>query len=306
MIAIDFQGGAHGNYLEFACNKLAGITTDDSPFNKLGAAHKKVYVGERMFVSNHYSFFDIPLSTNKIISIQITEDDLLPLSQISLLRAGDYNYDNNKLEFNTYNKLNNVNYRWVLDKILSAYFINQIATSYDAVKDTTWPSVTTLSDFEKLPDHIREECINEHQLVLLELSADHPHCPRYILRDFFQEGFSNTATHGFITQQHKMKYSDDKDVYIFPYNCFYDTDKFIDHIVKINKWSGLNSNNVTDLLPLHNEFLLRQPFRDSKIKCDNIIAELLTTPHKILEDVTLLEESYINAKLKKSGHECRY
>jgi hypothetical protein len=26
MIYIDFQGGAHGNYLEFACNTMCGVT----------------------------------------------------------------------------------------------------------------------------------------------------------------------------------------------------------------------------------------------------------------------------------------
>jgi len=42
MIYIDFQGGAHGNFLEYVCNKfLANVPTDGNPFNSLGASHDK-------------------------------------------------------------------------------------------------------------------------------------------------------------------------------------------------------------------------------------------------------------------------
>lgn len=50
MIYIDFQGGAHGNYLEFVCNKfLANVSCNESPFNTLGASHSKGYIGEKKF-----------------------------------------------------------------------------------------------------------------------------------------------------------------------------------------------------------------------------------------------------------------
>ena len=89
MIHIDFQGGAHGNYLEFVCNKIAGVTVN-TPFNSLGASHSKQYTGIKIFHADHYSFLHKPFVFNKIISIQIDTDDLLLLQQISLLREGDY------------------------------------------------------------------------------------------------------------------------------------------------------------------------------------------------------------------------
>jgi hypothetical protein len=50
MIYIDFVGGAHGNYLEFICNKfLAGVDCNELPFNALGASHDKGYKGEKQF-----------------------------------------------------------------------------------------------------------------------------------------------------------------------------------------------------------------------------------------------------------------
>ena len=148
MIHIDFQGGAHGNYLEFVCNKMAGLTVG-KPFNSLGASHDKHYVDKKMFVADHYSFWPKPFVFDKIISVQISVDDLLPLQQISLLRAGDLEYDNDYLEIDTYNKLNIWQYQWVLDEILQGFFTDQIKKSYDAIKDSSWPEVITLDDFKK-------------------------------------------------------------------------------------------------------------------------------------------------------------
>ena len=129
MIHIDFQGGAHGNYLEFVCNKIVGATVG-SPFNSLGASHAKHYTGKKMFYADHYSFWPKPFKFDKIISIQIDTDDLLQLQQISLLRAGDFGYDNNQLEINTYNKLNTREYKWVLENIVQNFFANQIQTIF--------------------------------------------------------------------------------------------------------------------------------------------------------------------------------
>jgi len=170
MIQIDFQGGAHGNYLEFVLNSMCGVTEDQLPFNTAGASHSKQYIDKKVFYADHYSYLGKELA-NKVVSIQIDATDLLPLSQISLLRAGDYGYDNNELETNTYNKLNNPNYKWALDKLINGFFRHQVQTSYNNVRDPEWPDVNSLQEFEQLPEHIRKECKDVHKLELLELSA---------------------------------------------------------------------------------------------------------------------------------------
>ena len=57
----------------------------------------------------------------KVISINFTAEDLLLVSSISLLRAGDYNIDNNNLEVDTVKKLNNRHYRDTLALIYQSY-----------------------------------------------------------------------------------------------------------------------------------------------------------------------------------------
>lgn len=306
MIAIDFQGGAHGNFLEFVCNTMAGITQPYSdPFNKLGASHNTHYVSNPLFVCNHYSFYHVPLSSDKIISIQITPDDLLPLSQISFLRAGDYNYNNNQLEIDTYHKLNNSNYCWVLDNIINSFFKNQIKHSYDAVRDASWPNVETVEDFETLPAHIKHECMHLHQLILLELGPNQPNCPRSVLREFFQIGFENPEQQGFMQQQTKMVYDSSTDVFVFPFDAFYSQHKFLQTLKDIAQWSRLKYNQWDNITELHQKFMTRQPYWNSKSQCDQLV-QLMLVDQTLHPEINLIEEAYVNAMLKKHGHECRY
>ena len=305
MICIDFQGGAHGNFLEFVCNKLAGVeSSNELPFDQNGASHTKSYVGNNIFVADHYSFFSNPYlpNTKKVISIQIDADDLLPLSQISILRAGGHGIDNDQLEVNTYHKLNNINYKKVLDNINSSFFVNQIAESYNAVKDPSWPDVTTMGEFNQLPPHIKQECLEQHHLELMQLDESHPDCPRHLLREFFQIGFENPSVSGFMAEQQKMVYVD-KDVFVFPFACFYNTSLFIDQCKKIVIWADLQFTDYDSIVVLHNEFMKRQPYADSKLKCDQLLIEFMAGKITTLPKFTLMEEAYFNAQLKKHGHE---
>lgn len=300
MIHIDFQGGAHGNYLEFVCNKIAGVIEPGTlPFNLLGAAHKKSYRAPQIFFAGHYSYYPekYPKRFKKIISIQIGNDDLLPLSQVSFLRAGNYGYDNDFLEINTYNKFNNQLDRWVLDQLIDGFFTDQIRRSYDAVKDPSWPDIKNLEDFNHLPEHIRTECIQQHGLVLLELSNDRPDCPRSVLREFFKIGFQRPDQHGFLKQQRKAIYSSDDDVYVFPFKCFYDTLEFFNQIKQVAAWAKIPYTCHNEISMIHQEFINRQQYKNSKIKCDRIVTDIKNHKHLDLLKVTMLEEAYINAAL---------
>lgn len=304
MIQIDFQGGAHGNYLEFVCNTMCGVTSNSLPFNSAGASHSKQYIDNKVFYAGHYSYLGLPLA-NKIVSIQITQDELLPLTQISLLRAGDYGYDNNYLEIDTYNKLNNNGYCWVLDKLVDGFFKDQIRTSYNNVRDPAWPDVSTVAEFDALPEHIRDECKNIHRLELHELSEQYPNCPRSVLREFFQIGFENPDQHGFMHRQNTVIDYGGRDVYVFPYACFYNTDQFVEQLKHIASWAGIQYNQHNRIVETHQEFLQRQPYKSSKDRCDAIVQDIICN-RSTSDAQDLLEEAYINAQLKKYGHERRY
>lgn len=305
MIYIDFLGGAHGNYLEFVCNRfLAKVPVNSpTPFSSLGSAHEKQYLSDPVFRCDHYSTLpeDFPGydPNGTIIAIQIAEDDLLPLTSISLLRAGDFGLDNDLLEVDTYNKLANIPvYRWVLDNIIDSFFRGQIADSYNAVRSKDWPDVSTLEEFNALPDWIRDECINLHQLDLLQLDENHPDCPRHILREFFKIGFKRPEQSGFITLQKRMIYKSDP--LIFPFGAFYHTSWFLEEVQNLAEKLGYVVDDVDGLSALHIEFLDRQPYKYSKNYCDRLIDDIVAGKDFDLPALDLLKESYITARLEQA------
>ena len=134
-IPIDFVAGTHGHFLEIILNKFFDITTVDfDPFNELGASHRveKNYLDSRVFEAQHWfeNHVDKLNQCERAISIQFDQDDLLLVSSVSLLRAGDLGIDNAQLDVGTYNKLDNKYYRNVLSEIVNAYpFLNKTDTA---------------------------------------------------------------------------------------------------------------------------------------------------------------------------------
>jgi hypothetical protein len=125
-IPLDFVAGSHGHFLENILNKYFGITdTDQDAFTSLGTSHKisQSYIKNRVFVAEHWSerYQDQLKNFPTIVSIRFDLDDLLLLSSVSLLRAGDQNIDNNTLEINTVEKLNNEFYQDTLELIYQSY-----------------------------------------------------------------------------------------------------------------------------------------------------------------------------------------
>jgi hypothetical protein len=285
---------------------VAGCASDELPFNQAGAAHNKKYVKPQIFFANHYSYSNISISGHMVVSIQIAESDLLPLTAVSLLRAGDYGYDCDELEIDTYNKLNTVDYRCVLENLINGYFFQQVEISYNAVRDPSWPIIRTVQEFKQLPVHIQQECIETHQLQLRELTAETPDCSRDILRDFFKIGFANPSQQGFMKQQINKTHYSDKSVYVFPFSAFYDPVQFLQHIKLIAKWAGIVYNNWERVKILHLDFLSRQPYHELKKTCDHIVDILCNDTLLPPPKVNLMAEAYINAQLEKRGYECRY
>lgn len=301
-IAIDFQGGQHGMFLEWVCNRfLAGTETEDDPFTETGAAHNLNYKTSKVFHAQHYFGYGPQRFTPKlgpIISVRITADDLLPLTAVALLRAGDYGIDNNKLHRYTYYKLRNYKYSWLLDLLNKKYLQYQIDLSYNQWKKPDWPDIHSLSDYKNLPKSIQREC-QRYLFELKELSEDDPDCPRHILIDLFKSYFQHPDQTEFMRiQSQKMVYTADNDVYLFPFTAFYSCSSFCSEILKIAAWTGHQIKNLDAVSEVHDKFLSRQPYRHHKIVCDQIFNDIIEKKITVCPKIDLLQESYLLARLE--------
>lgn len=308
MIYIDFHGGTHGRFLDFVCNKfLAKInSTHSTPFDLNGASHDPgEYTTARVFRAKHYFFHQgkstLPES-GRIITIRYEEEDLLPLIAITMLRAGE-DHDIEDLSTNTYFKMKQdcgIAYGVSSTDIpINRFFSKQIEESYNAVKDPTWPSISTICEFNQLPQHIQDECLNIHKLELYEpLSEDNPNCPTHILREYYKIGFKDPSQIESIQLRDQyMNYTDRHDVYTFPYIAFYNTDRFVKHINAIANWSGYSLIDTEELIALHQEFLTKQPYKNLKIDNDKLLKRLYNLEEFVLPKMLLIEQAYVLANL---------
>jgi hypothetical protein len=300
MIYIDFQGGAHGHYLEFVCNKfLANVACGDSPFSSTGSSHQRNYQGQIIFECGHFFRSGVleSIRNSKIVSIQLVPDDLLPIQSISLLRAGDLNIDPDFLHIDTYYKLDHC-YAWLRENLIDSFFSTQIRDSYRAVKDPSWPDIETLGDYHQLPDWIKQECEQIHHLELMELSSDSPDCPRHILREFFKLSFKYPETSGFLQEQRKMQYHGSNQVFVWPFAAFYDTQYFLKTLIMLADFCEMSIQDHSSVKKLHLQFLEKQPYKHSKQNCDKIFYGVLAGDEFDLPSLDLLQESYLLAMLE--------
>jgi hypothetical protein len=136
IIPIDFVAGSHGNFLETILNKYFGFVAKENTLTATGTSHNKSdsYLQQRVFWARHwFEQYRQELNTfEKIISVRFSQDDLLLLSSVSLLRAGDMNINNDNLEIDTQCKLNNEFYKDTLNLIYQSYpFLDTEAPSIE-------------------------------------------------------------------------------------------------------------------------------------------------------------------------------
>ena len=76
--------------------------------------------------------------------------------------------------------------------------------------------------------------------------------------------------------------------------------KFLDHISRLSDWYGTKINDLQGLIDLHDIFLSKQIFRSHKTDCDTILDKVVQKNPQPISDLTVLQESYINAVLEKT------
>ena len=258
-IPIDFVAGSHGHFLEIILNMFFGITEKFNPFTKSGTSHitNNNYLKTKMFQAQHWSelYPDQIQNIPKLISICFNHNDLLLLSSVSLLRAGDFNLNNNKLEDDTYNKLNTRFYKDTLDLIIKSY-------------------------------------------AFLDVDEKNSSIPRNVLREFYKFGFANPNINGYWLKQQDMQYSHNTEVFYFEFSNFYNIDKLVAALKKLELFIGMKFNFCDDFFRLHSEFLSNIAYTSHKQQCDQIVQAVIEHKDILFTNLTLLQESYINGQLE--------
>jgi hypothetical protein len=182
----------------------------------------------------------------------------------------------------------------LLNKLIEGFSQGQLKASYNAIKDPSWPDIESADDYYDLPEHIRNECEQEHGMIVFELSAKRPNCPRNVLREFFKFGFKNPAQHGYMLEQARMIYANPDQVVYIPFSSFYNASELGKEFYKLVKHFDLIWDPWT-LGSLQKKFASKQKYANSLIKCKQLLELILDDKEMKIPKLSLLEESYIEA-----------
>lgn len=308
-ILIDFAPGAYGHFVEYACNTIiAGIATAQLPFSSSGNSHNIIYTESPKFLSAHYSFeeFKEPVNfTNaKVVQIKHGIDDLLTLLAGMYERTG-FDLNINELHINTFNKLSvGPSSRQLLLQHLQTYYFDnsKLIQSYESIKDPTWPAVSNVKQYNKLPTHIQDELKNIHGFKLFEFTASSPNCPRHILRDYYRRRFEFPEE--YLKLETKFQYEPSTNVYTIPFADVLKKDQFETHLRNISRWANSTVEfNYTEFSKLYDKFIQKQPYCNLREHCDDLINRLKHQEIFEFEQLHLLEESRILAELGIDNYE---
>jgi hypothetical protein len=262
VILIDFVAGTHGNYLEFVLNKL-------------------IY-GDQLLQATPFN--DLGASHSKH-----TEN----YQQHRFFRCDHWHRYSAAMPAKDV-----VSIQFGADDLLPLMTVSLLRAADQNIHDNDLQHNTYHKLNNEFYQVILEQLANTYGC---RLDAENPNCERYILREFFKFGFRDPAINGYIVQRNRMCYNTDYRVYYLPYSSFYNMADFCTELDNIQSFFNLVYQDV-DIAPLHREFLTRQFQVNYKQQCDVIVDHVQNNRAVAIPQLSLFQESYINARLELLYH----
>ena len=298
MIPILFHTGTHGHYVEFVLNKVIHghkIYRSD-PLGVLGTSHAQQldrnYLKHLTFKCKHPN--NNIIEHKPFLKIDFDSSDDLFVLQLSLKRTGDQNIDIDTLDQGTYFQLFG---KYGLDGKAGGpqQLINDInqftdLTPYYNIKDPSWPNINSVNEFYNLPQHILDECIQVFGFCPIQITADRPDAPRWVLRSIFKSWFYNQSRRPSTIMSYLDGY---KTSYKLQLQNLYDTAIFKQEILQIGKFFNIEMNLDNFSTQIHQEFINRIPYKDSKYNTEKVINSISNHEHFQIK-LNVVEEGYVN------------
>lgn len=120
--------------------------------------------------------------------------------------------------------------------------------------------------------------------------------PRNVLREFFKFGFLNPNAHGYWKKQQQMHYT--IPVFVFKFKAFYNYNLLVNNLLKLQNFLDMPVELNDTLMTLHKKFLSNVPYINNQAQCDDIVLAVQSNRDQTIPALTLLQESYINAKME--------
>lgn len=259
-ILIDFVAGAHGHFLEVLLNKFFHTTVVDfSPFTTLGTSH----VATKEYTDS--KVFHAAHWTERYPEELATASKVISIqfSQDQLLFFSSLSLlraKDKKIANNDleYDTYNKLNNKFYRDTL------DQILAAYP----------------------------------FLTVNETNSNIPRHVLREFYKFGFKNPDQNGYWLKQKQMSYPNTTEVFYFNLDCFYNRSLLVERLKQLEQFVGKPFDFSDEFYQMHDQFINGVQYLDCQSTCDQIINAVINEIDIGIPNLTLFQESYINAKLE--------
>ena len=269
MIAVIYNGGAYGTYMEWV---LTTLTTDipiQAPFTDVGNSHmfRSNHAARKTFLNSKPSESFIRLHP-KTIQGEILSTNLNLI--INLVKNGIYLYpDKNSVLLNVNNYYSKIWDDWWTDRLSDSVFYNNLYDNFPVSKD-----IPT----DEIPVWIKREILSFN-----------------LMPSWFNQ----------VEWYHPDTWSHDRCQLVLLNELLYD---FKNTIVKIQKFCNLEfKKSIDDIIPYHNKMLSLQKWLTQDQLCNNIIDSIINNQVFDWSDqeLPLPSQSWIQWQLRNLGYEIK-
>jgi hypothetical protein len=123
--------------------------------------------------------------------------------------------------------------------------------------------------------------------------------PKFILRDFYKLSFLDPEKNGFIEFDKKLKMHQPKNTFQFPVSSFWDKDRFFDTLQQAS--DSLNLELDISDKTIHNTFLNRLNFFDTKNRANDVIQSIRNSEDCDIKALDIVEQAYVSAWLEENN-----
>jgi len=123
--------------------------------------------------------------------------------------------------------------------------------------------------------------------------------PKFIMRDFYKLMFIDPAKNGFIIQDKVLRENKLSNTFEFPVSCFWNKDKFIDVLEKMNKELNLKID-INGCVSSHDLFLNRLNFLETKNRAIEVTKAIQNKQDIDIKNLDTVEQAYVSAWIEKN------
>ena len=123
--------------------------------------------------------------------------------------------------------------------------------------------------------------------------------PKFIMRDFYKLSFIDPDKNGFVVLDKVLRENKPSNTFEFPVSCFWDKDKFIDVLEKMNKELDLKID-INECLSTHSLFLDRLNFLETKHRALEVTKAIQNKQDIDIQNLDTVEQAYVSAWIEKN------